>query len=153
RSLGQITPTGASRSASSRASARKRAAVNSTGTPSGSGASSSTRTKWSSTILPALTSGIDALPEWLDAGAFHRLDEQFVRPRPQLDIGGGDILDHVGDLCVRHRGADEFAQLGVLVGLAAERDLVKFLAVLLHAENADMSDVVVAAGVDAAGNV
>src|SRR5262249_52367131 len=153
RSLGQITPTGASRSVRSRASARKRAAVSSTGTPSGSGASSSTRTYWSSTILPALTSGINTLPEWLDAGAFHGIDEQFIRPRAELDISGGDILDHIGDLHVRHRRADQRTELSVFVGLATERDLIKLLAVLLDAENADMADMVVAAGIDAAGNI
>ena len=42
---------------------------------------------------------------------------------------------------------------GVLVGAAAERDLVEFLAVLVDAENADMADMVMAAGIDAAGDL
>ena len=41
----------------------------------------------------------------------------------------------------------------VLVGLAAERDLVDLFAVLLDPENADVADVMVAAGIDAAGNI
>ena len=36
------------------------------------------------------------------------------------------------------------------VGAAAERDLVEFLALLVEAEDADVADMVVAAGVDAA---
>src|SRR5262245_35319384 len=111
------------------------------------------RTYWSSTILPVLTSGINTLPERLYAGAFHGIDEQFVRPPAQLNIGRGDILDHIGDLRVRHRRANQRPQLGVFVGLAAERDLIKLLAILLDAENADMADMVMAAGIDAAGNV
>ena len=41
----------------------------------------------------------------------------------------------------------------VLVGRAAERDLVEFRALLLDAENADMADMVMAAGIDAAGDL
>ena len=42
---------------------------------------------------------------------------------------------------------------GVLVGAAAERDLVEFLAVLVDAQDADMADMVMAAGIDAAGDL
>ena len=71
----------------------------------------------------------------------------------QFEIGRGDVLDDVGDLGIGHRGADQRAERGILVGLAAKRDLIKFLAVLLDAENADMADMVMAAGIDAAGNI
>src|ERR1700735_405543 len=104
-------------------------------------------------MRPPSTSGIDALPERFDAGTLERIDEQFVRLLPQLEISRGDILDHVGDLTIRHGRSDQRAERGVLVGLAAERDLVKLLAVLLDAQNADMADVVVAAGIDAARNI
>ncbi len=40
-----------------------------------------------------------------------------------------------------------------LVAGAAERDLVEFGTLLLDAEDADMADMVMAAGVDAAGNL
>jgi hypothetical protein len=40
-----------------------------------------------------------------------------------------------------------------LVAGAAERHLVEFRALLLDAEDADMADMVMAAGVDAAGNL
>src|SRR5262245_15947042 len=124
-----------------------------TGTPAGTGASSSTRTNRSSTMRPALTSGIDALLERLDAEALDGLDEVLVRPLAQLEIGGGNVLDHVGDLAVRHSGAENGAEPRGVVGPAADRHLVKFLAVLLDAEDADMADMVVAAGVDAARDV
>ena len=50
-------------------------------------------------------------------------------------------------------GPDDFADRRIVGGRAAERDLVEFLALLVHAEQADMADMVVAAGVDAAGDV
>src|SRR5215831_7342714 len=102
-----------------------------TGALSGTGASSSQRTKRSSTILPDLTSGIDALPEWLDAEALDGIDEQFLRLLAQLQIGGGDVLDHVGHLAIGNGRTDQRSKLRLLVGPPADRHLVVFLAVLL----------------------
>src|SRR6516165_5123787 len=129
-----MTPVGACRRTRSRASAKNRTAGKTTATPSGTGASSTTRTKRSSMTRPALTSRIDALLEWIDADTRDGVDENLVRPLAQLEIGGGDVL-------------------GPLVGAAADRHLVVFLAVLLDAEDADMPDVMVTAGIDAAGDV
>src|SRR5947199_4004049 len=153
RSLGQMTPVGAWRRTRSRASAKSRVAGKTAATPSGTGASSSTRTKRSSMRRPALMSRINPLLEGIDADARDRVDEKLVRPGAQLEIGGGDILDHVGDLAVRHRRTQNLAELGVLVGAATDRHLVIFLAVLLDAENADVPDVMVTAGIDAAGDI
>src|SRR5262245_14994721 len=130
-----------------------RAAGSSTGTPSGNGASSSTRTNRSSTTRPALTSGIDSLLERLDADAMHGVEEDLVGPLAQLEISGGDVLDHVGDLAVGHGRPEKRTELRRIVVAAADGHLVELLAVLLDAENADMADVVVAAGIDTAGNV
>ena len=52
------------------------------------------------TILPFLTSCIDTLLEWFDAQSLDRVDETFIRPLAQGQIGFDDILDHVGDLVV-----------------------------------------------------
>src|SRR5262245_62473902 len=121
--------------------------------PSGSGASSTTRTKRSSTMRPALTSGINPLPEGFDADALDGIDEKLARSRAQLEVGGGDVLDDVGNLWVGHRRTEDRAELGALVGAAAQRDLVILLPVLLDAENADVADVMMPAGIDAAGAV
>src|SRR5262249_42965667 len=137
----------------SRASAKSRFAGTTTATPSGTGASSSTRTKRSSMMRPALTSRINALLEWIDADARDGVDEKLVRPLAQLEIGGGDVLDTGAVLAVRPRRPQNLAELGVLVGAAADRHLVIFLAVLLDAEDADVPDVMVTAGIDAAGDV
>src|SRR5262245_662743 len=102
-----MTPVGICRRTRSRASAKSRVAGTTTATPSGTGASSSTRTKRSSMIRPALTSRIDALLERIDADARDGIDENLVRPLAQLEIGGGDVLDHVGDLAVWHRRTEE----------------------------------------------
>src|SRR6516162_621468 len=141
-----MTPVGACRRTRSRASAKNRTAGKTTATPSGTGASSTTRTKRSSMTRPALTSRIDALLEWIDADTRDGVDENLVRPLAQLEIG-------VGDLAVRDRRTQDLAELGPLVGAAADRHLVVFLAVLLDAEDADMPDVMVTAGIDAAGDV
>src|SRR5581483_12486516 len=104
-------------------------------------------------MRPPSTSGIDALPERLDAEPLDGIDKQFVRPLPQFEISGGNVLDDVGNLPIGDRGTDQRAKRGILIGLAAERDLIELLAVLLDAENADMADVMMAAGIDAAGNI
>ena len=71
-------------------------------------------------MRPALTSGIDALLERLDAEALDGIDEKLVRPLAQLEIGGRDVLDHVRDLAVGHGRTQNLAELGVLVGAAAD---------------------------------
>src|SRR5438445_7878881 len=121
--------------------------------PSGSGVSTASLTKLSSTIFPPLTSGIDALLEGFDAEALHRVDEQLFRPLAQREIGFHDVLDDVGDFVELDAGADQIAKRSAFVGTAADGDLVDLLAVLLDSENADVADMVMAAGVDAAGDV
>src|SRR5262249_1498901 len=116
-----MTPVGICRRTRSRASANTRFAGTRTAPPSGTGASSSTRTKRSSMIRPALTSRIDALLERIDADARDGIDENLVRPLAQLAIGGGDVLDHVGDLAVRHGRTQNLAELGALVRGATDR--------------------------------
>ena len=82
-----------------------------------------------------------------------RLGEGFLLVARAIQIGGDHVLDRLGDVGLGHRRADHGADGGVLVVAAADGDLVELLAVLLDAQNADMADMVVAAGVDAAGNL
>src|SRR5215472_3520256 len=111
-------PSEPSRRINASASARKRCAGTMIGTRSGIGSSGPTRTWRSSTMRPFSMSGIDAVPEWFDAGALERIDKQLIAARAQRQIGGGDVLDHVGDLGVGHSRADQRAELGMIVGLA-----------------------------------
>src|SRR5262249_60402446 len=100
-----------------------------------------------------LTSRIDTLPEWFDADALDRVEKDLVGPRAQLEIGRHDILDHIRHLGIRNSRTNERTQLGILISLPADRDLEEFLAVLLDPAEADMADVMMAAGIDAAGDV
>ena len=61
-----------------------------------------------------------------------------------------DRIDHLGG---GKALADDVADRGALVARAAERDLVELLALPVDAENADVAGMVVAAGIDAAGDL
>src|SRR6478735_6816174 len=153
RLFGQITPTLPPRLSSASASLRKRSAGTRMSPLSGSGVSTASLTKLSSAIFPPLTSGINALLEGVDAEALYGVHEQLFGPLAQRQIGFHDVLDDIGHLVELDAGADQIAERGTLVGAPADGDLVDLLAVLLDAENADMTDMVMAAGVDAAGDV
>src|SRR3982750_4327253 len=81
------------------------------------------------------------------------VDKTFTGTEPKAEIGVDDLLDGVGDLFRKKAAADDFANRGVLVGRSAKRHLVELGALLLDAEDTDMADMVVAAGIDAAGNL
>src|SRR6266702_8112608 len=153
RLFGQITPTLPARLSNASASLWKRSAGTRMSPPSGSVVSTASLTKLSSAIFPPLTSGIDALLERFDTEALYRVDEQLLRPLAQSQISFHDVLDDVGNLVELDAGADQIAKRGALVGTAADGDLVDLLAVLLDTENADMADMVMATGIDAAGDV
>ncbi len=116
-----------------------------------------------------MAGGVGGGLEGLDADAAHGVDEVLVllaagaagglgRQRLALvAVGGQQCLDHAGHLGRAEGRPDDLAghgrarQVGA-VG-AAERDLVPLPAVLVHAQDADVAAVVVAAGVDAAADV
>src|ERR1700689_1799425 len=102
-------------------------------------------------MRPFSTSVIDALPKWLDTDPFDGVDEQFVRPLPQFEIGRRDVFHDVRHLRVWHCLSDQRSEFGIAIGLAAEGDLIELLAVLLDAQNTDVAHVMMATGVDAAG--
>src|SRR5688572_31527996 len=102
--------------------------------------------------------GIDVSLERLGAGAVHDVDEALVLAVAQLEVGFDHALDHIRHVGARERGTDHLAKrrAGAEPGLTlvtANFDLVPLLAVLIDAEDADMPDVVVAAGVHAARDV
>src|SRR4051812_32472896 len=116
----------------------------------GKASSSASARQLSATNRPALSSGIELLLERLLAGAAVDLDKRLLLAPAQLEIGLDDTLDRVRHLFGREAGADDLADRRLVVGAAAQRDLVEFLALLVEAEDADMPDMVMAAGVDAA---
>ena len=98
-------------------------------------------------------SAIYVFLERLGADAAHDVDEALGFAVAPVEIDLDQLLDHVGDFLLRHRRAEHFAERSVVALRAADRDLVELRALLVHAENADVADVVMAAGVHAAGDV
>src|SRR4029450_2794444 len=108
-------------------SSRKRAAGTRIAPSPGNSAPSAMCTNRSVTIIPCLTSRIAARLEWFDAQTLHRIDEQFLGTVAQREIGFDNVFDHVGHFRIGNGRADQGAHLRVLVGAAADRDLVEFL--------------------------
>src|SRR5215470_10370407 len=127
-----------------------------TGTPSGmsatAAASRSSVQASSITARSLMSFGIDALLEGLDPEPAHRIDEAFVLVAP-LDVDIDQPLDDAGHFSGRERRPDHLAQGRMFALIAADGDLVPLLAVLVDAEHANVADVVMAAGVHAAGDV
>lgn len=96
---------------------------------------------------------IDRFLEGRDANSLIRREKILVAVLANLEIGVDDRLDRIDDCLTRKTGTQNFAKRAILVGGAAERDLIGFDAFLLKPENADTGDVMVAAGVDAARNI
>src|SRR3989338_635196 len=120
--------------------------------PSGSWSSSPTVMKSSSTNAPFLMSFIEALLERIDADAAIGVDEPFA-VLADADIGGDDGLDGVHHFVFREGAAHDIADGGLFVRRAAKRHLVIFDALLVDAQDADMADMVVSTGIDAARRV
>jgi hypothetical protein len=101
---------------------------------------------------PSLSSGIERFLERLGADAAVGLGKPLtVAALAQID--GDQRVDCVRHRAGRDRGPDDRAKGRVLVGAAADGDLIKLLAALVEAEDADVADMVMATGVDAAGDL
>ena len=80
-------------------------------------------------------------------------EEVFGFAVADLEIGVDQRLHGIDHLVGGKALADDLADRRVLVAGAAQRQLIELLALLLDAEDADMADMVMAAGVDAAGDL
>src|SRR5678815_1185741 len=111
------------------------------------------------TRRPMISLVIDPFLERLHANTLHDVDEAFHLAVPVFEVALDQFLDDVGHLRPGEGRSEDLAQGGagaVLVGFSlvpADLDLVPLFAVLIDAEDADMADVVVAAGVHAARDV
>src|SRR3954468_6971691 len=110
------------------------------------------------TRRPLINVGIDEFLERRGTDAIHHVDEALSVAVPVREIAVDQTPDDVGHLGTRECRTDDFAKRcpepwAYLALVAADLDLIPLLAVLVDAENADMPDVVVAAGVHAAGDV
>src|SRR5438445_7429924 len=119
----------------------------------------SSRCQLSATMRRSLISvAIYGFLEGLDADAVHHVDEALGVAVAAREIALDQLLDHVGDLRSSERRADDLTE-GCAAArpdfalVAADLDLIPLLAVLVDAENTDMADMVVPAGIHAAGDV
>src|SRR6266849_3643211 len=90
--------------------------------------------------------------------AVHHVDEALGLAVAAREIALDQLFDDVRDLGAREGRTDDLAEGCAAAGpdftlVAADLDLVPLLAVLVDAENADMADVMVAAGIHASGNI
>ena len=70
-----------------------------------------------------------------------------------FEIGFNQFFDDIRHFVLRERRADDLAQRRRIALRPADGDLVELRPLLVDAENADVADVVVAAGIHAAGNI
>src|SRR5690348_12573981 len=142
------TPMGVLRGSIRPRSSCQRARPMMIGPSGGSGSSSATWMKASVAGWPSLMSGIELFLEGCLAEAAISIDEPLAF-LAVFEIGVDDLLDRIHHLVGRESGPDDLTDAGVLVGAAAERDLIELLALLVDAENADMAHMMVATGIDA----
>src|SRR5215470_12206308 len=150
-SLFKRRPSGVGRASSWSRLACQRASVTITAPASGSGSSSGTDSQGSSTTPVALMSGIELLLEGLQADAPVGVEEALA-VGAHMQVGVDDGLDRTNYIRGAERRSHDVADRGVLVGAAAEGDLVELGAVLVDPEDADVPHMMVAAGIDAAGD-
>src|SRR5512132_2918880 len=127
-----------------------------TGTPAGTSpsvvASRNSVQRSATTARSLMSGGIDALFERLEAQSPNRVDEALVR-MAAFDVDIDQARDHVRHFGRRERRADHLAERRVVALRATDRHLVPLAAVLVDAEDADVADVVMPAGVHAARDV
>ena len=96
--------------------------------------------------------GIDTLLEDFDADAAVG-GEEFFTGLAMVEIGVDHFLDHIGHVFGGEGRAQDVAYAGVMAGGAAQGHLVELFAFLVDTQNADIADMVMAAGIHAAGDV
>ncbi len=95
---------------------------------------------------------IYALLERVDTDTAEGVDEGFFLG-PAFHVDLDDLVDHVGHLLLGEGRAEDLPEAGVARRAAAEGDLVELRAFLVDPEDADVADMVMAAGVHATGDV
>src|SRR2546425_12546516 len=101
---------------------------------------------------PLMSVAINAFLERFDADALHHVDEALGFAVAPVQVGLDEALDDVGNIGAREGRSDYFSKRSRRL-IPADLDLVPLLAVLIDAQDADVPDVVVAAGVHAARDV
>src|SRR5688572_7618784 len=108
----------------------------------------------SSEVKPmSLSSGIEGFLEGLRPQPPVDLEERLLLADADRKIGVDNLIDRVGHLVGCEAWADDLTNGGAFRRGTAKRDLVELLAPLIEAENADVADMMMAAGIDAARDV
>src|SRR5258705_2906281 len=142
-SMATVRTVAASRSPSVSSSAAARAAV--------SASASASIARYLRSRLMALARGtIECRLERLLAGSTVSRKKVLAPVLADRKVGLDYLLDGVGDLFGREAWAQDVADLGIVLGAAAKRDLVVLRTLLVDAEDADVAGVMMPAGIDAA---
>src|SRR5262245_48639987 len=148
-----MSPSGPSRSRRADRSACQRASDTMMAPSAGRAAPSSRTCQASVRARPSRSmSGIEALLERVEADPAVGVEEALASAA-QAHVGGDNRFDRGDDAICGEGRADDVSERGRFVGAAAECHLVELLALLVDAENADMADMVMAAGIDTAGDL
>src|SRR5690349_2414653 len=118
----------------------------------GSSASPSILIQLSVVNRSPLRSGIEGLLERLRSKPAIGVEEGLA-VMAQADISLDDGVDRIGHFVTGKTRPENGADRGALARGAAERDLVELLALLIESQDSDVADMMMAAGVDAAGDV
>src|ERR1700732_2667671 len=97
-------------------------------------------------------SAIDGLLEWRCTQPPIGIDEALALAA-MGEIGLDNRVDRIDHLIRRNRRSNNASDRRLIVGRAAEGDLINLLSVFIGAEQADMAHMMVAAGVDTAGDI
>src|SRR5579862_6996584 len=95
---------------------------------------------------------IGSLPEGRQPDAAHGIDETLFLTA-QCAIGLNHSLDRRSHFVLPNRRSEHLTERREAVGRATEADLIPLLAVLIDAEHADVTDMMMAAGVHATGHL
>src|SRR5438105_1778248 len=92
---------------------------------------------------------IEHFLERSEADAAHDIDQTIFGRRTDLQVVLQNLFDCTDDLRARERLPQHLTDARIVPGRATEHELVELLALLVDAEDADVADVVMTAGVDA----
>src|SRR5712692_1205537 len=120
---------------------------------SGAAASPSASARYnqsSSTMRPSRSSrrGIHSFLKRFHAETAHDIQEAFIR-LPPFDVHLEQTRNRLGYVELGHRGTDDLSQGCIVARRAADGDLVPLLAALIDAENADVTHMMMSAGIHA----
>src|SRR6185437_5306897 len=150
--FGRRSPSLSPRARSVPSSSCQRAKDTVTSPLAGTGSSSARWCQSSTASAPSSTRSIERFFERCLADAAIGCGETLaLLAQPQIDLDQG--IDRGRHVVALDRRADDRADRGVVSGIAAQRELIDLIAILIDAQNADMAEVMMAAGIDAAGHL